>query len=69
MRNDKLEMRNEIRGKNKMMREKKENKRGLAGKHRGYTFPTTNKKTLLCHFLSYISLPLQSFSVFLQAIN
>lgn len=33
MRNDKLEMRNEIRGKKKMMREKKENKRGLAGKH------------------------------------
>jgi len=30
MRNDKLEMRNEIREKNKMMRE---NKRGLAGKH------------------------------------
>lgn len=47
----------------------RENKGGVAGKHRGYAFLTTNKKTLLCHFLSYISLLLQSFSVFLQAIN
>lgn len=51
------------------MREKKENKRGLAGKYRGCAYATTNKKTLLRHFLSYISLSLQSFSVFLQAIN
>ena len=54
---------------NKKMIRKKEKKRRFAGKYRGCAFPTTNKKTLLRHFLSYISLPLQSFSVFLQAIN
>ena len=32
------------------MREKKENKRGLAGKYRGCAYATTNKKTLLRHF-------------------
>lgn len=56
------------RGKQIMIREK-EKKRRFAGKYRGYAFPTTNKMILPLHFLSYISLPLQSFSVFLQAIN
>lgn len=54
---------------NKKMIRKKEKKGGLQENIEDAPSPTTNKKTLLCHFLSYISLSLQSFSVFLQAIN
>lgn len=52
-----------------MIRKKEKKKGGLQENIEDAPSPTTNKKTLLCHFLSYISLSLQSFSVFLQAIN